>query len=101
MYWDKCYEILHNHDWSAAHEQQTAAAYTPDVALYCSHVQSIHNLVDLATQALRQDVEDGKIISMPLIPSNESVATSFVQMMAWQIRMPRPLVIMASSAKVQ
>jgi hypothetical protein len=34
-------------------------------------------LVDLATQALRQDVIDGKMVSMPLIPSNESVRLQF------------------------
>jgi uncharacterized protein (DUF885 family) len=74
MYWDKCYEILHNHDGGAApHERQTAAASTPDAILYCSAIHSIPNLVDQATQALRQDVEDGEIVSIPLVPSNESV----------------------------
>jgi hypothetical protein len=77
IYWDKCYEILHNHDGSAAHERQTASASTPEAALYCSAVHSISNLVDRATRALRQDVEDGKIVSMPLIPSHESVRLQF------------------------
>jgi hypothetical protein len=77
MYWDKCYEILHNHDGSAAHERRTALPSAPEAALYCSAVHSISNLVDLATQALRQDVKDGKIVSMPLIPSDESVRLQF------------------------
>ncbi len=77
IYWDKCYEILHNHDGSAAHERRKASASAPEAALYCSAVNSISNLVDRATQALRQDVEDGKIISMLLIPSHESVRLQF------------------------
>jgi hypothetical protein len=77
MYWDKCYKILHNHDGSAAHERRTASASAPEAALYCSAVHSISNLVNLATQALRQDVKDGKIESMPLIPSTESVRLQF------------------------
>jgi hypothetical protein len=72
MYWDKRYEILHDHDGSSAHERRTAAASAPEAALYCFAVHSISNLVDQATQALSQDVKDSKILSMPmpLIPSN-------------------------------
>jgi hypothetical protein len=86
VYWDKCYEILHNHHGSAAHERRTASASAPEAALYCSAVHLISHLVDLATQALRQDVKDGKIESVPLIflPLHQFVS-SLVQMMTWQI----------------
>jgi hypothetical protein len=77
MFWDKCFEILHNHDGSAAHERRTAPASVPDAALYCSAVHSISNLVDRATNALEEDVEDGTIDFMPPIPSHESVRLQF------------------------
>jgi hypothetical protein len=77
-FWEKCRRVLHNEQGSAAHERRHINGSSTREVLYASRVTSVENLIKQATDLLQADVDSGKLVNMPPVPSNQTVRLQFV-----------------------